>query len=249
MYKAYKFRMYPNDKQEVLINKTFGCTRFIYNYFLDRCKDNKYIKAYDMCNMLKELNEEYPWLKEVDSCSLRFAIFKLEDSFKNFFEKRASYPNFKSKYNKQSYRTNAIRSTYKGKEYSNIKLDLKNKQIKLPKLGLVNIRGYRNLKNIEGKIINATITKETTGKYYVSLLVEQEEVNIKKIKPTSIVGIDLGVKDLVVTSNGEKYNNSKELEKREKKLKRLQRKLSRQVKGSSNYNKTKILISREFIVR
>lgn len=244
MYKAYKFRMYPNDKQEVLINKTFGCTRFIYNYFLDRCKDNKYIKVFDMCNMLKELNEEYLWLKEVDSCSLRCVIFNLEDSFKNFFEKRSSYPKFKSKYNKQSYRTNAIRSTYKGKEYSNIKLDLKNKQIKLPKLGLVNIRGYRNLKYIEGKIINATITKETTGKYYVSLLVEHEEVKIKKIKPTSIVGIDLGVKDLVVTSNGEKYNNSKELEKREKKLKRLQRKLSRQVKGSSNYNKTKILISR-----
>ncbi len=244
MYKAYKFRMYPSAQQSILINKTFGCARFIYNYFLDKCKDNRYIKAYDMCNMLKDLKEECPWLKEVDSCSIRCAIFNLEDSFKNFFSKRSSYPKLKSKYYKQSYRTNAIRSTYKGKEYSNIKLDLKNKQIKLPKLGLVDIRGYRNLKYIKGTIINACITKETAGKYYVSILASEKEVNIKKIKPTSIVGIDLGVKDIVVTSDAEKYKNPKELDKREKKLKRLQRKLSRQIKGSNNYNKTKILISK-----
>lgn len=176
----------------------------------------------------------YPWLKEVDSCSLRCVIFNLEDSFKNFFEKKSSYPKFKSKYYKQSYRTNAIRSTYKGKEYSNIKLAIKKKQIKLPKLGLVYIRGYRNKDHIEGKIINASITKENTGKYYVSVLIEEKEGNIKKIKPNSIVEIDLGVKDIVVTSNGEKYENPKELEKREKKLKRLQRKLSRQVKEHNN---------------
>lgn len=226
--------MYPSDEQSKQINKTFGCARFIYNYFLNKCKENKYIKAYDMCNMLKDLQEEYVWLKEVDSCALRCTIFNLEDSFKNLFSKRASYPKFKSKYNKQSYRTNCIKRTYKGKEYSNIILDLKNKKIKLPKLGIVNIRGYRNLDHIEGKIINASVTKETMGNYYVSVLVEDKEVNIKKVKPTSIVGIDLGVKDIVVTSNGEKYKNPKELDKREKRLKRLQRKLSRQIKGSNN---------------
>ncbi len=246
MHKAYKFRMYPNEKQEILINKTFGCTRFIYNYFLDKCKENKPMKAYDMCKMFKKLQEEYPWLKEVDSCSIRCTIFNLEDSFKNFFEKKASYPKFKSKYNKQSYRTNTIRNPSKGKEYDNIKLELNNKQIKLPKIGLVNIRGYRNLEHIEGKIVSVTVTKENTGKYYVSVLIKQKEINIKKVKPKSIIGIDLGVKDIVVTSNSEKYNNPKELEKREKKLKRLQRKLSRQVKGSNNYNKTKILISRVY---
>ena len=246
MYKSYKFRMYPSDEQGILINKTFECARFIYNYFLNKCKENKYIKAYDMCNMLKDLQGEYVWLKEVDSCALRCTIFNLEDSFKNLFSKRASYPKFKSKYNKQSYRTNCIKRTYKGKEYSNIILDLKNKKIKLPKLGIVNIRGYRNLDNIEGKIINASVTKETMGNYYVSVLVEDKEVNIKKVKPTSIVGIDLGVKDIVVTSNGEKYKNPKELDKREKRLKRLQRKLSRQIKGSNNYNKTKIKISRVY---
>ncbi len=244
MYKSYKFRMYPTNEQTILINKTFGCTRFIYNYFLNKCKENKYIKAYDMCNMLKDLQEEYEWLKEVDSYALRCAIFNLETSFKNFFSKRTSYPKFKSKYNKQSYRTNCIKRTYKRKEYSNIILDLKNKKIKLPKLGIVNIRGYRNLDHIEGKIVNACITKETTGKYYVSVLVEKQDVNIEKVKAESIVGIDLGVKDIVVTSNGEKYKNEKELNKREKRLKRLQRKLSRQIKGSKNYNKTKIKISK-----
>ena len=137
-----------------------------------------------------------------------------------------------------------MKSSYKGKEYSSIELDLVNKKIKLPKLGLVDIRGYRNLEVINGRIINATIEKDTTNKYYVSVLVDEIEVIKKQVKPTSIVGIDLGIKDLVVTSDGEKYSNPKELQKREKQLKRLQRKLSRQVKGSNNYQKTRVKIAR-----
>ena len=86
MYKAYKFRMYPISEQEILINKTFGCTRFIYNYFLDKCKKlGHYIKAFDMCKEIKELVITHPWLKEVDSCALRCSVFNLEDSYKNFF--------------------------------------------------------------------------------------------------------------------------------------------------------------------
>ena len=244
MYKAYKFRLYPNATQRLLINKTFGCARFIYNYFLDKCKSNKYIKAFDMCNEIKILSTDYPFLKEVDSCALRCAVFNLEDGFKNFFAKRSDYPKFKSKFNKQTYRTTCMKSSYKGKEYSSIELDLVNKKIKLPKLGLVDIRGYRNLEVINGRIINATIEKDTTNKYYVSVLVDEIEVIKKQVKPTSIVGIDLGIKDLVVTSDGEKYSNPKELQKREKQLKRLQRKLSRQVKGSNNYQKTRVKIAR-----
>lgn len=244
MYKAYKFRLYPNDIQKTLIHKTFGCYRFVYNYFLDKCKSRGYIKAFDMCKELKEMYAEYPWLKEVDSCSLRCAIFNLEDAYKNFFAKRSSYPTFKSKYSRQSYRTNCIKSTYKGREYSNIQLDLINNKIKLPKLGLVDIRGYRNLEVINGNIINATVIKETTGKYYVSVVVEEIEILEKKTIPTNIVGIDLGVKDLVITSNGEKYSNPKEINKHEKRLKRIQRKLSRQIKGSKNYLKTKEKLSR-----
>ena len=244
MYKAYKFRMYPNDKQKELIHKTFGCSRFVYNYFLSECRENGYQKSFNMCKKLKELENNYSFLKEVDSCSLRNSIFNLEDGYKNFFAKRNNYPKFKSKFNKQSYRTTCMRSSYKGNSYSNIEIDLINKKIKLPKLGLVSIRGYRNLESINSRIINATIEKETTNKYYVSVIVEEIELIKDKIIPTNIVGIDLGIKDLVVTSDGEKYSNPKEIEKREKRLKRLQRKLSRQIKGSNNYYKTKLRIAR-----
>ena len=117
MYKAYKFRLYPNDNQKILINKTFGCTRFIYNHFLNKCKEEKFIKAYDMCKELKELVLDYPFLKEVDSMALRCSIFNLEDSYKNYFSKRSAYPSFKNKFSKQSYRTNCITSVYKNAGY------------------------------------------------------------------------------------------------------------------------------------
>ena len=243
IYKAYKYRLYPTEEQKILIHKTFGCSRFVYNHYLDYEKKNGVKKAYDLIKDLKELEKEYEYLKEVDSCALRCAIFDLEDAFNNFFAKRSNYPNFKSKFARQSYRTNCIRSTYKGKEYSNIELNLLTRNIKLPKLGKVKIRGYRNKKSIDGRIINATVSKETTNKYYVSVLVE-EELLVEKVIPASIVGIDLGIKDLVITSDGIKYENDKILMKYEKRLKRLQRKLSRQVKGSNNYLKTKEKIAR-----
>ena len=244
MYKAYKFRLYPNDNQKILINKTFGCTRFIYNHFLNKCKEEKFIKAYDMCKELKELVLDYPFLKEVDSMALRCSIFNLEDSYENYFSKRSAYPSFKNKFSKQSYRTKCITSVYKNKKYSNIEIDIKEKMIKVPKLVLVKIRGYRNLNELTDRIINITIEKEKTNKYYVSVITQKEEEIPQKITPTSIVGIDLGIKDLVVTSDGEKYPNPKEINKREKRLKRMQRKLCRQVKGSNNYNKTKEKIAR-----
>ena len=197
-----------------------------------------------MCSKLKDMYSEYPFLKEVDSSSLRCAIFNLEDSYKNYFAKRSNYPTFKNRYSKQSYRTSCIRGTYKGRKYSNIELDLVNHKIKLPKLGLIDIRGYRHLEEINGNIINATIEKDTTNKYYVSIIVDEVETITSKVEPSSIVGIDLGIKDLIVTSDGEKYHNPKELKRREKRLKRLQRKLSRQVRNSKNYYKTKTRIAR-----
>lgn len=244
MYKTFRFRMYPDDNQIVLIHKTFGCYRFIYNHFLSICKDNGFRNAFDMIKELPNLNNKYEWLKEVDSCSLRCAIFNLEDAYKNFFSKRSGYPTFKSKYTKQSYRTNMITREYKGKKYCNIELDLVNKKIKLPKIGRVDIKGYRNLDKINGKIINVTIVKETTNKYYVNVLYNVIDIIEEKVKPRSIVGIDLGVKDLVVTSSGEKYKNPKEIKRYEKRIKRLQRKLSRQENKSNNYQKTKIKISK-----
>ena len=243
IYRAYKFRLYPDEEQKILIHKTFGCSRFVYNYYLNYQKENGVQKAFNLCKDLKELENNHEYLKKVDSCALRCSIFDLEDGFNNFFAKRSGYPNFKSKFNRQSYRTSCIRSTYKGKQYSNIEVDSLTRFIKLPKLGKVKIRGYRDKERIEGKIVNATISRETTNKYYVSVLVE-EDILIDKVIPTSIVGIDLGIKDLVVTSDGIKYGNEKILTKYEKRLKRLQRKLSRQVKGSKNYLKTKEKIAR-----
>ena len=243
IYRAYKFRLYPINEQRILIHKTFGCSRFVYNYYLNYQKENGVQKSFDLCKNLKELEKNYEYLKEVESSTLRCSIFDLEDGFNNFFAKRSGYPKFKSKFARQSYRTSCIRSTYKDKKYSNIELDLLTRFIKLPKLGKVKIRGYRDKNIIEGRIINATISKDATNKYYVSVLVE-EDILIEKVTPTSIVGIDLGIKDLVITSDGVKYGNKKVLAKYEKKLKRLQRKLFRQVKGSKNYLKTKEKIAR-----
>ena len=243
IYKAYKFRLYPTNDQRGFINRTLGCKRFVYNYYLNYLKDNNGINRFDLHKDLPKLKEENEFLKEVDSTVLCSAVDDLCKAFNDYYAKRKGYPKFKSKFSKQSYRTSCVRSRYKEKEYSNIEVDLLTRNIKLPKLGKVNIRGFRNKGRIEGKILNATISRETTNKYYVSVLVE-EDILIEKVIPTTIVGIDLGIKDLVVTSDGIKYGNDKVLMKYEKRLKRLQRKLSRQVKGSKNYLKTKEKIAR-----
>lgn len=238
-YKAYKFRIYPNEPQKELINKTFGCSRFIYNYFLNKIKEDKYTKASENIKYYTNyLKYEYPFLQEIDSIVIRKSLFNLEDSFKRYFKRQSDYPKFKSKFNKNSYNTNAVYNSYKNNNYCNIELDLENKTIKLPKLKNIKIKGYRNLKYINGRILNATISKESNGKYYVSVLYEISE-KIKDVIPSSIVGIDLGVKKLLTLSDGNSYENNKYIEKYEKRIKRTQRELSRKVKESNNYYKCK----------
>ena len=229
--RAYVFRLYPNNQQKELLEKSFGCSRFIYNYFLGL--NNNYMNKYDCIKQLPKLEEENEWLKEVDSCLLRCSIFNLEDAFKRYHNKLAEKPKFKSKNRTRlSYRTNNMRSTYKGKEYNSIAIDLDERIIKLPKLKEISIRGYRNLKKFNSRIINATIYKEAS-KYYVSLCVE-EDIIIPKIRPSSIVGIDLGIKDLVITSNHEKISNEKYIKKYEKKIAGLNKWLARAKSGSKN---------------
>ena len=238
-YKAYKFRIYPDKSQKELINKTFGCNRFVYNFFLSKIKENKYTKAFGNIKYYANyLKYEYPFLQEIDSIVIRKSLFNLEDSFKRYFKGQSNYPKFKSKFNRNSYNTNAVYGSYKNNNYCNIELDLKNKTIKLPKLRNVRIRGYRNLKYINGRILNATISREPNGKYYVSVLYEMNEA-VKEVILTSIVGIDLGVKKLLTLSDGNTYENNKYIEKYEKRIQRIQRKLSRKVKGSNNYYKCK----------
>lgn len=246
--KAYKFRLYPTEEQKILINKTFGCTRLVYNYYLNKRQElykneNKTISTFDCIKDLKNLYIEYPFLKEIDSMSLRCALFDLDNAYQKFFKEKIGYPKYKRKFDKNSYRTNFITSMYKGKKYQNIKLDLINKTITLPKLKEVKIKGYRKLTKIDGRIINTTVLKETNNKYYVSVVFE-EEINEKEIIPNKIVGLDLGIKDLVITSDGEKYDNKKVIQKYEKKIKRKQRELSRKTKGSNNYYKAKQKLAR-----
>ena len=188
-------------------------------------------------------------------------IFDLEDAFKNFYrtkyfpkyknkDKKNSYRTnyikriykdklykYKNKDKKNSYRTNYVKRIYKDKLYENIKLDMKNKTITLPKLKEIKIKGYRKTNEIKGRIINATVSREI-NRCYVSVLYEQE-IEDKKIIPRIVVGIDLGVKDLVITSYGKKYNNQKYITKYEKKIKNLQKWLSKKEKGSKNYYKVK----------
>ncbi len=239
--RAYKFRLYPTKDQEILIMKTFGCARFIYNISLAKKKINNKLSCYDLIKEIPSLYEEYPFLKEVDSCSLRCAIFNLDNAYQRYYKRLGEYPKFKKKGYRDSYRTNYITSEYKGKKYENIKIDLNNKIITLPKIKEVSIKGYRKLENINGRIINATITKEGR-RYYVSVVVE-EQVVLPDKKEEYAVGIDIGVKSLVVTSEGNSYGNPRYNEKYEKRIKKLQKELSRKVKGSNNYKKTKIKLS------
>ena len=244
MYKSYRFRLYPTTNQVELIQKTFGCTRVVYNYYLEKQKalydeGKDSLSCFDMIKDLKNFQVERPYLKEVDSCSLRCSLFNLDDAFKRWYKGQGEYPKFKGKYNsKRSYRTNCISSTYKDKTYQSIEVDLKRHIIKLPKLKEVSIKGYRDLEYLPGRIINATIEQASTLKYYVSVLVEEDDV-YTKLKPRKIIGIDLGIKDIVITSDNEKIENPRLIEKYEKRIKRCARELSRRVKGSNNYNKTK----------
>ena len=157
--------------------------------------------------------------------------------FKKHEKGIGGYPRFKRKGEKEGFRTNFITSSYKGRVYENIKVDLTRRVIELPKLKCVKIRGYRNLDNINGRIFNATISEVGT-RFYVSVCVE-EELEVSEPSNNQAVGIDIGVKNLVVTSNKEYYGNPKYLDKYERKIKRLQLELSRKVKGSKNYIKCK----------
>ncbi len=246
-YKAYKLRIYPTDFQRELLEKTFGCTRYIYNNFLAERK-NKYeesktrISVYEQLKKLTDLKRAKEWLREIDSCALQACVYNLDDAFQKFF-KGNDYPRFRAKGVHESFRTNNTLNTYKNKKYESIRIDLKKRIITLPKLKEVKFRGFRTTKEIVGKIKSATISKDA-NKYFVSVLVEVPFIKYS-LKPTSIVGLDLGIKDFIVTSNGEKLKN--EVKINEKRLKGLQKWLSRCKAGSKNRYKVKLKIQRLYL--
>lgn len=235
MRKGVKFRIYPNKQQEALINKTFGCCRLVYNKALDL-----HIKAYEegnrvnyskTCAVLTNLKqtEEFAFLKEVDSVSLQQSLRDLDRAYVNFFFKRSKFPKFKSKKNNfKSYRT-----LNKG---NNIRIE--GKHIKLPKLGFVKVKQSMPI----GKIHNATIEKMPSGKYFVALNVEFDPEH--KPNEGKSVGIDVGIKEYFTDSNGNIYDNPKYLEKSMKKLAKEQRRLSKKVIGSSNWDKQRVKVAR-----
>ena len=250
IYKAYKFRMYPSDEQKILINQFLGTSRFIYNHYLDY-KEKKYkeekinISLSALKKDLLNLQVEYPWLKEMDSCILRTSLENLDDAYNRYFKGQTGFPRFKSKNNHDTYKTICNRSTYKGKTYESIKIDMDNKILTLPKIKEIKIKGYRNLKEFKGKILSATVEK-VANKYYVSLCA-LEEILIPDFFPSRAIGIDIGIKNIVITSDGEKYDSLiKRQERLEKRLRGLKTVLSRKEKGSNNYKKQIIKIQRVY---
>jgi len=239
--RAYKYRLYPNKKQQELINKTIGCCRFVYNYYLNKkielYKVEQKSMSYNACaNDLKLLKKEKEWLKEVDSISLQQSLKDLDVAYQNFFrrikngDKQVGFPKFKSKKNpKQSYRTQNVNN--------NINID--GNKIKLPKLGLVR---FVNSRNFNGKIKNCTISKTKTNKYFVSVLVEE---GIEELpKNNNAVGFDLGLENFLITSDGEIVENPRTLNKYERKLVKLQRQLAKKQKGSNRYKKQALKIAK-----
>lgn len=237
-HKAYKIRIYPNNKQKMLLNKTFGCVRFLYNQFLDErinvykeLKDDKK-KLHDHKYLTeKDYKEKHNWLKEVDSIPLQQSRIDLNTAYKMFFRKINKFPNFKSKHAKQSYRT--INTN------NNIKINYSTRQIKVPKISWIK---FRDSRIIENKINSVTLSRSKTNKYYASILVEEEIVKLDKVNKN--VGIDLGLKHFVIASDGIKIENPRFLRKRETKLTREQRRLSRKKKGSNNKERQKLNVAK-----
>lgn len=242
MEKSYKFRIYPNEKQRVLIAKTFGCVRFVYNYYLDKKiklyeETKKSIGFYACCSDLALLKKETGWLKEVDACALQNSLKNLDAAYQKFFKEYSGYPKFKSKHNnRKSYTTNCN----KVKDF--VSIEIKNKYIKLPKLGLVK---FRDKQIPQGRILNATISQAPSGRYYCSICCTDVVVDDLP-KTGSVIGIDLGLKDFLITNNGDKVSNPKYLSKSLNKLAKLQRALSRKSSGSNRRNKARIKVARQY---
>lgn len=233
MFVAYKYRLYPNKEQQEYFAKCFGCVRFIYNRMLSDKIDYYKETKQKLNNTPAQYKKEYEWLKEVDSLALANAQVNLQTAYNNFFKRlEVGFPKFKSKKNNHfSYTTN--------NQGGNIYIS--DRYIKLPKIGLVRVKKHMDF---DGLIKSVTVSKNPSGKYYVSVLLERNE---KEKLPTtdSKIGIDLGIKEFCITSDGEMIENPKYLRKSEQRLRKLQKDLSRCQKGSKNRNKARIKVAKE----
>ena len=240
MLKAYKFRLYPTEEQKQFFNQCIGNARFVYNHCLALKKElweneKKSISINELSRHITDLKkyQEYEWLKKSDSIALQQSLRDLDSAFQRFFNKQAKYPRFHNKHRKNSYRTLNQRG----------RIIIMDGKLRLPKLKtFVKVKQSRIF---EGKIKNATISKTPSNKYFVSLLVEEEDAF--GTSKSNEVGIDLGIKDFAILSNGTKYNmDIKHIKKLEKKLKRLQRKFSRTMPKSKNHEKRRIKLAIQY---
>ncbi len=234
MNKAYRFRIYPNEEQKILFAKTFGCVRFIYNKMLGDKIEYYHQTQKKLNNTPAQYKTEFEWLKEVDSLALANAQMNLQDAYNNFFrDKKVGFPKFKSKKgSKRRYTTNCV----------NGNIVVRDGMIKLPKLGFVKMKQHRDIPD-SYKLKAVTVSQNTGGKYFASILFEyEEEITGKELE--SFLGLDFSMKELYVDSNGNCPQFSRYYRLSEKKLKREQRKLSKMVKGSKNREKQRIRISK-----
>lgn len=240
--KSYKFRLYPNQCQKSMIEKTFGCRRFVYNHFLAKSiEDYTQIKRSNSYNQnskeLTALKKELSWLSDVDSWATQNALRDLDAAYQNFFRRvkqgqKPGFPKFKKKNSKQSYKTT---------NPNKFSLPVKDSKVRLPKIGWVKFKQDRE---ILGRWLSMTVSRNSSGKYFISI--NCCEVPYQEYETTgSLVGIDLGIKDFAITSNGEKFENPKFLRKSEKRIKLLQRRLSKKQKGSKNYDEARIRLAKQ----
>ena len=240
-YKAYKYRIYPTKRQEVLIAKHIGCCRFLYNYALDKKvkayqKDKTNISRYQIQAELPTMkkSEKYCWLSEVNSLSLQAALANLDSAFVKFFREKKGFPKFKSKKdNRQSFSIP-----------QNTRVAFDEGRVYIPKFRQgIKARFHRKF---EGLVKTSVIIRTSTGKYYISILVEvnEQDAKAKPISENKAVGIDLGIKTFAVLSDGTEIQNHKYLKRSIKKVKRLQRSLSKKVKGSKNREKARLRLAR-----
>ena len=234
MNKGFKVRIYPNQEQIRVIEKTFGCVRYVYNHML-KFKQKAYnifelkLNYVKTSSILTKLKQHKSWLCEVDAVALQQCLRDLDVAYTKFFN-GSGYPNFKSKRGKNSYRTNM-----------NIHLDQENKMIRIPKIGWISFKDKTDFSGLT-KINNITISKTSSGKYFASI---SAEVDIKALAKTKkSCGIDLGLKDFCILNDGTKFENPKFLAKNKKRLKLLQKSLSRKVYGSKNYEKARIKLAK-----
>jgi len=231
MLKAYKYRIYPTEQQKLKIEQTIGCCRVVYNLALEvkicAYKSNGInLSSFDLCYQLVDLKKEYKWLKEVDSQALQAAVKKVDVAFKNYFLGIAGYPKFKSKRGKQSFQCpNAPK-----------RIDFEKQTLTIPKNPNIPIKISREF---TGEIKTITISRVSSGKYYASVLVEDSlEIPVKpEINASTTIGIDLGIKSFVVSSDGKIFDANRKLKAKLDRLKCLGRRLSRKVKGSNNQKK------------